>query len=170
MDMQSLEVISVNIWQILVSLLNLILLFLIVKKFLFKPVNTMLSNRQRELDETYEAADEAKRLAEENKLLWDEKIESVKGETEEMLKKAQDSAKRQSESIVSKAKEQADGIIRQAENQAILERKKAEEEMKQEIVSVSTAIANKLLKREINIDDHRELIDSFIQNIGDENE
>lgn len=170
MDMQSLEVISVNIWQILVSLINLILLFLIVKKFLFKPVNTMLSNRQRELDEKYEAADEAKRLAEENKLLWDEKIESVKGETEEMLKKAQDSAKRQSESIVSKAKEQADGIIRQAENQAVLERKRAEEEMKQEIVSVSTAIANKLLKREINIDDHRELIDSFIQKIGDENE
>lgn len=170
MTMQSLEVISVNIWQILVSLLNLILLFLIVKKFLFKPVNTMLANRQRELDETYEAADEAKRLAEENKLLWDEKIESVKGETEEMLKKAQDSAKRQSESIVSKAKEQAEGIIRQAENQAVLERKKAEEEMKQEIVSVSTAIANKLLKREINLGDHRELIDSFIQNIGDENE
>lgn len=170
MDMQSLEVISVNIWQILVSLLNLILLFLIVKKFLFKPVNTMLSKRQRELDEKYEAADEAKRLAEENKLLWNEKIESVKDETEEMLKKAQDSAKRQSESIVSKAKEQADGIIRQAENQAVLERKKAEEEMKQEIVAVSTAIANKLLKREINIGDHRELIDSFIQNIGDENE
>ncbi len=170
MDMQSLEVISVNIWQILVSLINLILLFLIVKKFLFKPVNTMLSKRQRELDEKYEAADEAKRLAEENKLLWDEKMESVKGETEEMLKKAQDSAKRQSESIVSKAKEQADGIIRQAENQAVLEKKKAEEEMKQEIVEVSTAIANKLLKREINIDDHRELIDSFIQNIGDENE
>ena len=170
MDMQSLEVISVNIWQILVSLLNLILLFLIVKKFLFKPVNTMLSKRQRELDEKYEAADEAKRLAEENKLLWDEKIESMKGETEEMLKKAQDSAKRQSESIVSKAKEQADGIIRQAENQAVLEKKKAEEEMKKEIVEVSTAIANKLLKREINIGDHRELIDSFIQNIGDENE
>lgn len=170
MTMQSLEVISVNIWQILVSLINLILLFLIVKKFLFKPVNTMLAKRQQELDETYEAADEAKRLAEENKLLWDEKIESVKGETEEMLKKAQDSAKRQSESIVSKAKEQADGIIRQAENQAVLEKKKAEDEMKQEIVSVSTAIANKLLKREINIDDHRELIDSFIQNIGDENE
>ncbi len=170
MNMQSLEVISVNIWNILVSLLNLILLFLIVKKFLFKPVNRMLSKRQQELDAQYEAADEAKRIADENKLLWDEKIESVKNETDEMLKKAQDSAKRQSESIVSKAREQADGIIRQAENQAILEKKKAEEEIKQEIVTVSTALANKLLKREINIDDHREMIDSFIQNIGDENE
>lgn len=168
--MQSLEVISVNIWNILVSLLNLILLFLIVKKFLFKPVNRMLSKRQQELDAQYEAADEAKRIADENKLLWDEKIESVRNEADEMLKKAQDSAKRQSESIVSKAREQADGIIRQAENQAVLEKKKAEAEIKQEIVTVSTELANKLLKREINIDDHREMIDSFIQNIGDENE
>ncbi len=168
--MQSLEVISVNIWDTLISLINLILLFLIVKIFLFKPVNNMLAKRQSELDEQYEAAEEAKRKAEENKALWDEKIAAAANETEEMIKNAQDSAKRQGEIIVSKAKEKAEGIVRQAENQAIYEKKKAEEEIKQEIVEVSTALANKLLEREINADDHRDIIDSFIQNIGDENE
>ena len=166
--MQSLGVISVNLWDILVSLLNLLILFLLIKKFLFKQVNNMLSKRQSEIDERYNAADEAKRLAEEDKLLWDEKIGTVKTETEEMLKKAQHSAKRQSESIVSKAKEQADGIIRQAQSQAQLEMKKAEEGIKQEIVEVSTALANKLLEREISAEDHRSLIDSFIEKIGDE--
>jgi F-type H+-transporting ATPase subunit b len=168
--MQNLEVISVNVWQILISLLNLLILFLIIKKFLFKPVNQMLSNRQKELDGKYNAANEAKRIAEENQLFWDKKIETVKSETDEMLKKAQDNARRQGDAIVSKAKEQADGIIRQAENQAVYEKKKAEQEIKQEIVEVSTALANKLLEREINADDHRMLIDSFIQKIGDENE
>ena len=166
--MQSLGVISVNIWDILVSLLNLLILFLLIKKFLFKPVNNMLQKRQSEIDERYNAADEAKRLAEEDRLMWDAKIGTVKAETDEMMKKAQDSAKRQSESIVSKAKEQADGIIRQAETQAQLEMKKAEEGIKQEIVEVSTALANKLLEREINAEDHRSLIDSFIEKIGDE--
>lgn len=166
--MQSLEVISVNIWNILVSLLNLIILFLLVKKFLFKPVNNMLDRRQSEIDKRYEAADEAKRIAEENELLWNEKIDTVKAETDEMIKKAQNSAKRQGETIVSKAKEQADGIIRQAENQAQLEMKKAEESIKQEIVEVSTALANKILEREINTEDHRGLIDSFIEKMGDE--
>ena len=166
--MQSLGVISVNIWDILVSLLNLLILFLLIKKFLFKPVNNMLQKRQSEIDERYNAADEAKRLAEEDRLMWDAKIGTVKAETDEMMKKAQDSAKRQSESIVSKAKEQADGIIRQAETQAQLEMKKAEEGIKQEIVEVSTALANKLLEREISAEDHRSLIDSFIEKIGDE--
>ncbi len=166
--MQSLEVISVNIWQILISLLNLLILFLLFKKFLFGPVNKMLANRQSEIDAKYDAADEAKRVAEEDKLLWDEKIGTVKAESDEIIKKAQDSAKRQGENIVTKAKEQADGIIRQAETQAQLEMKKAEDGIKKEIVEVSTALANKLLEREINIDDHRDFIDSFIEKIGDE--
>ncbi len=166
--MQSLEVISVNLWQILISLLNLLILFLLFKKFLFGPVNKMLAKRQNEIDARYDAADEAKRLAEEDKFLWDEKISAVKAESDEIIKKAQDSAKRQGESIVTKAKEQADGIIRQAETQAQFEMKKAEEGIKKEIVEVSTALASKLLEREINVDDHRDLIDSFIEKIGDE--
>ncbi|MBQ3115167.1 MAG: F0F1 ATP synthase subunit B [Clostridia bacterium] len=168
--MQSLEVISVNLWNILISLINLIILFLLVKKFLFKPVNNMLAKRQNELDKKYHDADEAKRVAENDRQLWDEKIKTVKSETDEMIKQAQEVAKKQGETIVSKAKEQADGIIRQAENQIDLERKKAQAEIKQEIVVVSTALANKLLKREINADDHRQFIDSFIEKIGDDNE
>lgn len=166
--MQSLGVISVNLWQILISLLNLLLLFLIFKFFLFGPVKKMLAKRQSELDERYNAADEAKRAAEKDRLFWDEKIGTVKTETDEMIKKAQDSAKRQGDTILLKAKEQADGIIRQAETQAQLEMKKAEDGIKREIVEVSTALANKLLEREINADDHRGLIDSFIEKIGDE--
>ena len=166
--MQSLEVISVNLWQILISLLNLLILFLMFKKFLFKPVNNMLAKRQSEIDAKYEAADEAKRIAQEDRALWDEKIGTVKIETDEMIKKAQNSAKRQGDAIVSKAKEQADSIVRQAENQAQLEIKKAQDGIKKEIVEVSAALANKLLKREINADDHRSLIDSFIEKIGDD--
>lgn len=166
--MQTLEVISVNIWQILISLLNLLLLFLLFKALLFKPVKKMLAKRQAELDQRYDAADEAKRAAEEDRLFWDEKIGTVKAETDEMIRKAQDSAKRQSDTILSKAKEQADGIVRQAETQAQLEMKKAEDGIRREIVEVSTALANKLLEREINEDDHRSLIDSFIEKIGDE--
>ena len=127
----------------------------------------MLAKRQSEIDETYRKADEANQSALENKLLWDEKMGTLKQESEDMLKKAQNTAKVQGETIVQKAKEQADGIVRQAQAQAQLEIKNAEEDIKKEIVVVSTAIANKLLEREINADDHRALIDSFIEKIGD---
>ena len=61
--MQTLDVISVNIWQILISLLNLYILYLIVKRFLFKPVKAVLEERRRELDSQYDAAEEERRVA-----------------------------------------------------------------------------------------------------------
>ena len=48
---QSLDVISVNLWDILISLANLLILFILVKKFLFKPVKKVLEKRQSEIDE-----------------------------------------------------------------------------------------------------------------------
>jgi len=168
--MQSLGVISVNLWQILISLLNLLILFLIVKAFLFKPVNNMLKKRQSELDEKYNAAEQAVRAADEDRRIWTGKMSSVKTETDEMIKKAQDSAKRQSEAIISDARAQADNIVNRAHAQAELEMKKAQDDIKKEIVEVSTALANRLLEREIKADDHKALIQSFIEKIGDEDE
>ena len=55
-DTQPLEVISVNLWQILISLCNLLLLFLIIKRFLYKPVKKVLAQRQAALQEQYDAA------------------------------------------------------------------------------------------------------------------
>lgn len=166
--MQTLGVISVNLWQILISLTNLLILYLLFKKFLFGPVNSMLAKRQSEIDARYDAADKAVQAAQEDKLLWDEKIGTVKAESDDIIRKAQDSAKRQGESIVTKAKEQADGIIRQAEAQAELEMKKAHEDIKNEIADISTALAEKILEREVNSDDHRDLIESFIEKIGED--
>lgn len=168
--MQSLDVISVNIWQILISLLNLIIMYLIVKKFLFKPVNNMLAKRQAELDSKYDAARKAQENADKNESLWNEKIKSAEAEADSIIHNAADKAKRREDKIISEAEEKADGIIKRAEAEAELELKKAEAEIKTEIVEVSSALAEKLLSREINIDDHKNIVDSFIEKIGDDNE
>ena len=166
--MQNLDVISVNLWQMVVSLVNLLLLFLIVKKFLYKPAKRMLDARQNDIQSDYDAAAEAKEQANLDKIKYEEKLQSAKIEADEVIKSAVNIANEREKEIIAEAKIKADGIIRQAENDALLERKKAEDAVKKEIVEVSTALANKLLEREINVNDHRDLIDSFIEKIGDE--
>ena len=69
--------------------------------------------------------------------------------------------------ILEKAKNDADVIVRQAKENAELEMTKAEESIKREIVDVSTVLTSKILEREINSDDHKQIIDSFIEEIGD---
>ena len=168
--MQSLEVISVNIWQILISLCNLLLLFLILKRFLYKPVKRMLDERKAALDEQYDAASEAQSSAEASKEAWEEKLRNAQAQADDLLKKASAAADRRGEQIVADAKEKADGIIRQAEVQAKLEYKKAEAGIKKEIVDVSAALTEKIIGREIRTEDHRAIIDSFIEGIGEDDD
>ena len=168
--MQSLDVISVNLWQILISLANLIILFLLIKRFLFQPVKKMLAKRQAALDERYQAADAAKERAMSDENYWKEKMEGANAEADAIMQKATDSAKWRSEKILEEAKDKAEGIVRQAQSDAELERKKAVDGIKREIVDVSAALAEKMLSREISMEDHRDIIDSAIEKIGDKNE
>lgn len=166
--MQSLDVISVNLWQIVVSLINLILLFLIIKRFLYKPVKKMLEERQKTIDGNYEDAEKAKEQALSEQKAYEEKLSSAKEEADGVIQSAVDIAKAREKEILAEAKLKAEGIIRKAEEDAALEMRKAEESIKSEIVEVSTLLTEKMLEREISIEDHKQMIDSFIEGIGDE--
>ena len=168
--MQPLPIISVKIWQIVASLANLILLFLVVKKFLYKPVKNMLADRQKTIDGDYAAAEEAKNQALNDQKLYAEKLSGAKAEADSVIKNAVDAANEREKEIIAQAKERADSIVRQAQTDAALELKIAEESIKKEIVEVSSALTEKLLEREVSTDDHKNFIDSFIESIGDEDD
>ena len=165
--MPNLGIISVNIWSILISLANLTILFLILKRFLFKPVQNMLNTRRNEIDSQYDAATNAKQNAEQMQSELTERLAGAKQEAESIVKEAADIAKARGDKIVEDAKATADGILRQAEADAELERKRVGENIKEQIVDVSTALAEKMLEREVNADDHNALIDDFINKIGE---
>lgn len=168
--MQTLDIISVNLWQILISLANLLLIFLILKKVLYKPVQGVLSKRKEEINEHYRTAEEAEKNALAAKEKYNAKLSAAADEAELILREATVRADRRGEKIVEEAKEKASVIMRQAQAEAELERKKATEGIKQEIVEVSTCLSEKILEREIRTEDHKKLIDSFISEIGDGNE
>lgn len=168
--MQSLDVISINFWQIVISLANLAILFLILKKLLFKPVRSVLQQRQQELDEKYLEADKAVDEAKANKTAWEEKLRSAEDEADAIIKSASDDAKQRGERLVAEAKDRADVIIRQAQTEAELEMRRADESIRREIIDVSAALTEKILRREINTDDHRAMIDDFIGGMGEDDE
>ena len=75
--MQNLEIISVNIWNILISLANLVILFLILKHFLFKPVKKVMDERAKSIQDGYDNAEKAQEEAEENKKAWQKKLDDA---------------------------------------------------------------------------------------------
>ena len=86
--MQTLGVISVNFWQILASLANLTLIFLLIKKFLFKPVKKMIAQRQAAVDAQYAAADDDRAAAAAEKAAWEEKLADADNAAADIIGKA----------------------------------------------------------------------------------
>lgn len=168
--MQNLGIISLNIWAILISLANLTILFLILKKFLYKPVIKMLDARRAEIDSQYSEAEAANTSAKAKDAELTERLAGAKAEAEGIVKEAADMAQVRGNKIVEEARAQADGIIRQAETEAELRLKRAEAAIKTQVIDVSTALTEKMLEREINADDHKALIDNFIDKIGEEDD
>lgn len=168
--MQTLDIISVNLWQILISLANLFIIYLVVKKFLFRPIKNILAKRQAEIDSQYAEAASAQAEADASKAEWQTKMEGAKQEAEDIIKNATANADRRSETMIAEAKEKADNIVKKAQEDAVLTKKKAEAEIRRDIADISVALTEKMLEREINADDHRDLIDSVIEKIGDDND
>lgn len=157
-----LELISLNIWHIVATIGNLLILTWILKKFLWKPVTNMLEQRKREVDCIYQEAEDAKRVAEQDRLEYRAKLDGADEEAAEIVRAATARADRLSESIIDDAKSKASDTLRRAEAEIELEKKRAMNELKDEISSISMQIAENVVGREMNEDDHRELIDSFI--------
>ena len=166
--MQALDVISINVWDILISLCNLGILFWAVKKFLYKPVKNMLAAREEAIAAQYRAADEAEKAAKADQALYAEKLSGAQDEVDAMLEQAAVNAGRRGDRIVADAQSKAEGIIRQAQTEAEMEKKKAQATIRREITDVSAALTEKLLGREMKGDDHRAMINSFLDGIGDE--
>ena len=168
--MQSLDIISINIWHIVIALCNLLILFLVLKKFLYQPVKKVLESRQAAIDSRYQEADEAKSEALASKSRWEDRMAAADEEAAGIISSAVESANRQSSAILEESREKADRMISRAKAEADAERRKAEDDIRDRVADVSAAIAGKLLEREISAADHSDLIDSFISEIGDDNE
>lgn len=165
--MQSLDIISVNLWHIVISLCNLLILFFVLKKFLYKPVENVAKQRKDELAKRYNDAEQAKAEALSAQKEWENRMHSAEEQADEIVKSATEKADYRSRQMLDEAREKASGIMRQAKTEAELEKKKATAEIKKEITDVSAVLAEKLLQRELDESDHARLIDSVIDEIGD---
>ena len=160
--------VGVNLWTMLIAWVNLLILYLFLKKLLFKPLNNMIDSRQKEIDDMYSDAEEARKSADEMKSEYEEKMSHAAEESEEILKNAVRRAQLKEEEILRDANAQAARTLERAEEQIELEKKHALNEVKNEVSAMAIGIASAVIERDVDESEHRDLIDDFINNIGNE--
>ena len=160
--------VGVNFWTMIFAWVNLLILYLAFKKFLFVPIKKMIDDRQKEIDDMYTDAETARESAGELKAEYEEKMSRATEESEEILKAAHRRAQLKEEEILKAANAEASRVLERAEEQIELEKKRALNDVKDQVSSMAIGIASAVIERDVSEDEHRELIDDFISNIGNE--
>ena len=158
--------VGVNVWTMLFAWCNLLIIYLFLKKILFKPVKNMIDSRQKEVDDMYTNAENAEADAEAMKAEYEEKLAKANDESEEILRTAQRRALLKEEEILKEAAVEATRIRDRASEEIAMEKKRMLGEIKDEVSGMAIDIASAVIGREVSSAEHEKFIDSFIDDIG----
>ena len=161
------EFLSIDFFTALFTLVNTVILFLVLKKFLFKPVMKMIADRQKEIDDLYADATRAKDEADAMEASYRQKMEEAAQTGERLVKEAVARGQAREEQIIRQANEEAEAIRDKAAQDVERQKKKAINDAKDEISVIAVTIAGKVVGRELNSQDQTQLVDRFIEELGE---
>ena len=159
--------ITLDGWTFLAQICNLMIQLVIFKKFLLKPIKQVIADRKAKADSEIADAQKLRTEAETMKAEYEQNLQNARTEANQIVAAAQKTATARSEEIVGEARAQAAALKQKAEADIAQERKKAVNEVKDEIGGIAMEIASKVVEREIKEEDHKDLIDEFIKNVGE---
>lgn len=160
--------VGVNFWDALFVLLNTLTIFFVAKKFLFGPVMKIIADRQKEIDDMYDAAGKAKDNAAALESEYKQKLSAAAETSERMVKDAVARGQSREEEIIRQANREADAIRDKAAADIAQEKKKAINDAKDEISEMAMAIAGKVVGRELTASDQASLVEHFINELGEQ--
>ena len=153
------------------SVLTLISVFVLVlcgSFFFFNPARKFIEGRRKRIADDIDAAKNDKEKAESLKNEYEEKLKNVDAEAETILSKARQRALAREDKIVADARDEAQKIIENANREAELEKKKAVNDVKEEMVNIASAMAGKIVESSIDDAAQKRLLDETIKEIGDD--
>lgn len=149
------------------SMIAVFTLFLVASHFLFNPVREMMRKRQNKIKDELDDAKKNQEAAESLKTEYEEKLRNIEKEAEEILSVARKKALANEAKIIAEAKEEAVRIRQRAETEAELEKKKAADDVKREMISIASLMAGKVVAASIDTTVQDSLIEETLKEIGD---
>ena len=162
------SLVTVNPVTLIGQILNLFITLTVVKIFFLDKIKAILDQRREAADKEITDAQAAKAEALVIKETYEKNMQEAKAQASSILERAQRSATIRSEEIIRQANDEAVAIRAKASADIAQEKKKAINDAKDEIAGLSLAIAGKVVGRELTADDQKSLIDSFIDELGDQ--
>lgn len=159
------SIIGTNFWTMIFAWINILILYLFLRKLLFNPVKNMIDSRQKEIDDMFADAETKEKAAEEDKAAYAEKLRLATEESENIRRQAQRDARLKEEEILKEAEDAARRTRERAMEEIEREKKRALNEVKDEVSGMAVEIASCLIGRDVKPEEHAGMIDEFLDKL-----
>ncbi len=163
------DVLQLNL-NLVWEMINLIVLFLLLRHFLIRPVTDIMEKRKKLIADGLQNAQDAQNDAMKMKQEYEDALKGAKQESVKILENARTEAKSEYDRIVGEAGERAGSIIESAKETVRMEREKTMNELRSEIAGLAVASAGKILGRQAGSGDDQNLYDQFLEEVGEAHE
>ena len=154
------------IFDALITGVNVFILFFALSYFLFNPVQKALKNRSDKIKNEIENAKKQESDAIALKEEYEKKLAETRTEVDKIIDDAKKNAKKMSEDIVNNAKTEAQNIINRGSKEVEQEKAKAIDELKNQVISISTVLASKIIKENVSAKSEDKLFEEALNEIG----
>ena len=151
-----------SFWSIFWAVFNVIILFILLRIFLFKPINKIKSERTRTIQDNLDSAQRAKEEAEELRQQYEGSISEAKEKANQIIMKAHEDAESERSAIIKKSQEEADKIVADADKAIENERKRVLRQAQSQIADLTIEAASKIIGENVDDEKNRRLVDQFL--------
>ena len=149
--------------DLLIHIINIVVLFILLRFILWKPINRALTSRAARICEELDSAAATRIEAQELKLEYARNIETVEAHGRDILRDNQLRADEEAQEILKNARAQAESLLSDAHEKIASEREQAVINARYEIAQLATDMAARILKREVSSDDNKNAIEDFFR-------
>jgi F-type H+-transporting ATPase subunit b len=162
-----LEGLGINLGYLISQIINFVLLLVILRVFLYKPIVNMLDKRREKIRTDLEEAENARSQAEAARQEYEKQLEEAREERRSILAQAREQADKMREEILDKARGEAQGLVAKTEEEMEALRRQALAGAQDEIVELAMAAAGRVVGESLDAKAHRRLIQEFIAEVGE---
>ena len=158
--------IEINWIEVGIHVLNVIVLFVILRLLLFKPVMKFIKKREHTFADKVDELDLRDKDLIQKKKEYEFMMDEASNEAASIITNSNEMARDHAREVLDNSKEHARDLVIRAKKEIEAEKVQARLDMKTEIADMAIQIAEKVLEREVSVDDNRKIIDEFFERVG----
>ena len=154
---------GLNPLDIVIHIINIVVIFLLLRLLIYKPVRKFMANREEKISKQLEDAQAARQEAEQMQVQCSAQLNDAKEQASQVVRNGEEQAAKAADAILEDARKEASAILENARKQAEEDRRRTLASMQEEIANLAAEMAERILRREVRLEDNRTIVEDFFK-------